>query len=318
MGDQYNPFQNAESTMEQLRQQKAALARKRNRYQDRLDKTGERYLEKKKRELRNRFVKILKKDKKNAEVRYRFGMFLMDYKEYSQAIKHFEEAIKVHDKVRCTFPLEKAQLLKAHMFIGYCAGKLIKGSLEKVEELNIEEASMDYNLKVEGRDIYEVLMMLENASEHYTAYQNGKKRILSLEEYLQYKAGLHGNTILISFVEKETFIKVGQYEKRNVPADLAALLLFQLETIFKKGIVTYDDLRFEYESTKTWATHRRYVSRINELAKLSEEDENEKVFTIPQGTFYNLSPQCFELATTNYIVVLRQSQFYEDIFDQFE
>lgn len=318
MGDQYNQFQNSESAMEQLRQQKTALARKRNGYQERLDKTGKRYLQKKERELRRRFVAILNQDKKNAEVRYRYGMFLMDCKEYSQAIRKFEEALKVNNKANCTFPLEKAQLLKAHMFIGYCAGKLIKDSLGKVEELNIEEASIDYNLKVEGRDIYEVLMMLENASEHYTAYQNGKKRILSLEEYLQYKAGLHGNTMLISFVEKETFIKVGHHEKRNVPADLAALLLFQLETIFKKGIVTYDDLRFDYESTRSWATHRRYVSRINELAKISEESENDKIFNIPQGTFHNLSPQSFELATMDYIVVLRQSQFYEDIFEQYE
>ncbi|SOC11383.1 hypothetical protein SAMN05880501_106142 [Ureibacillus xyleni] len=313
MDDHYIPYQKNE--MEQLRREKAAYGRKmvRVRNQDTPELTGERYLQKKERELRRRFVRILNADKNNAEVRYRYGIFLMDRKKYSRAIQKFEEAIKINDKRNRTYPLEKAQLLKAHMLIGYCAGQLLKGSLEKAEELNIEEASFDYSLKVEGREIQEVMLMLENATEHYTAYINGKKQILSLEDYLHYKAGLHGDMILISFVEKDVFIKVGQHEKRNVPNDLSALLRFQLETILEKGMVTYDDIRFEYESDRSWATHRKYVSRINELAEV--EDAGEKIFKVSEGTFQNRYPQSFELATSNYIVVFRQSQFYEDIFD---
>lgn len=296
--------------MERVRKEKAEWARKTSTVHnaDRENRTGQRFLQKREGELRKRFLSIINSDRKNAEVRYRYGFFLMEKSEFSRAISFFEEALAKNEQRGCTFQLEEAQKLKAHMFIGYCAGQLIKQSLEKVEELNVEEAAFDYDLKIEGRSLDEVMMMLKNEAEHYVAFYNGEKRIISLNEYLRIKAGEYGHTVLISFVEPDVFVKVGKQEMQHVPVDLAALLRFKIETVLDKGNVTYEDIQYKYGSRNSWETHRRYISRINRLTQ--SDDVN--IFELEKGTFEVRHPQSFRLAANDYVFVFRQSYFFEE------
>ena len=300
-----------ELEMEKLRQEKAAYARKSTSIRTRViaRSEGERSILKKERELRKRFTETIKNDKKNAEVLYRYGFFLMDRGEYSKAIRRFEEALDVNERRDCSFPLEKAQMLKAHMFIGFCAGQLLKQSLEKAESLNIEDTMFDYDLNVEGKSLEDVLQMLKKESEHYVAIINGEKRIISLNEYLQYKGGSKGKVLLISFVETDVTIKMGNYQAKKVPEQSSELLRYMLDMILKKGYVTYDDVRFDFGSTLSWDTLRRNVNRTYEY--IDTKESVQKVFELSKGTFSEQHPQSYQLATTNYIIVFRQSTFLE-------
>ncbi|KGR78968.1 hypothetical protein [Ureibacillus manganicus] len=290
--------------MERIRQVKAELGSLQ------MDHIGEKIIKKREYELISLFTKVLDADKKqpkNAEVRYRYAHFLMQKKQYLNAILFFKQALKINENPECTFPIKEDQLMKAHLYIGYCAGQMLKESLVKANELNVEQAHMNY-LNTEGLSLDEVLDKLKNQTEFYDAYVNGEKRTISLEEYLKYKAGQYGNVMLISFVENRVFIKVGSQLEGELPLGMGELLRTILINIIQKGIATYDDIREDFD--QDWRTITRYMSRIN--SKVRDDGTGLRLLKLTQGTFENRYPQSLELAADNYMIVFRQSDFYED------
>ncbi|RHW35913.1 hypothetical protein D1B33_12530 [Lysinibacillus yapensis] len=291
--------------MERLRQTKYEYERLRADYEHDEDRIGRQAIKQREKALRDQFREIIQHDKKNAEVHYRYGYFWMEKGEYLNAITNFEKALRKNDSSNVTFPLEKAQEIKAHMFIGYCAGQLVKHSLAKVNELNVEEAQFDFG-EIEGKSLDEVLDMLKYQSEHYLAFHNGEKRSLSLEEYLKFKAGDYGDVILISFIESEVFIKVGPHNPKALNVGLGEKLRLILEKILKNGVITYDDFRMEYPNAN-WRAVNQTMTRINQRVR----ESGLRILEIPEGTFQERYPQKIQLAATNYIVVFRQSDFAE-------
>lgn len=290
--------------LERIRQVKTELGRLR------IDQIGEKIIKKRECELFSLFSKVLEADKKqpkNAEVRYRYAHFLMQKEQYLNAILYFNQALKINENPECTFPITEDQLIKAHLYIGYCSGQMLKASLAKANELNVEEAHMKY-LDTEGLSLDEVLEKLKNQTEHYDAYVNGEKRTISLEEYLKYKAGHYGDNVLISFVENRVFIKVGSQLEEELSLGMGELLRTLLVNVIEKGVATYEDIRQDFN--QEWRTITRYISRIN--SKVRDDGGRLRLLKLTQGTFENRYPQSIELATDNYIVVFRQRDFYED------
>ena len=290
--------------MERLRLNKYEYERMKADYEEDEDLIGRLAIKQRELALKDQFKSIKKDDKKNenAEVNYRYGYFLMEQGEHLDAIATFERALRINRKRNVTFPLEKAQEIKAHMFIGYCAGQIVKESLAKANELDVENTY----LEIEGKPIDEVIDMLKNQSEHYLAFHNGEKRSLSLEEYLKFKAGAYGEVILISFIESDVFIKVGNHEPEALSIGLGEKLRFMLEVILNKGVVTYEELQGEYHGVD-WRAINQTMTRINQTVRANDL----KILGIPEGTFHERYPKKIQLVTMNCIIVFRQSDFVE-------
>lgn len=291
--------------MERLRLSKYEYERMKADYEKDEDHIAKLVIKEREKALREQFIKIINNDKKNAEVLYRYGYFLMEKGDYLNAISRFEKALKITNRKDVTFPLVKAQEIKAHMFIGYCAGQIVKESLSKANKLDVENAHKA-NLEIEGKSLDDVLEMLKRQSEHYLAFHNGEKLSLSLEEYLKFKGGAYGDVLLVSFVEPEVFIKVGDCEPETLTVGGGEKLRFIVNRILKNDVVTYDDFQTEYNGVE-WRAINQTMSRINQTVR----KKGLRILKIPEGTFEERYPKKIQLATTNYIIVFRQSDFAE-------
>ncbi|SOC41464.1 hypothetical protein [Ureibacillus acetophenoni] len=263
-------------------------------------------IEKKRKELEHQFRQIMRDEPNNAVVRYRYGYFHMEEMNFSRAIRFLEEALRIHNKSNCTNPLEEAQKVKAHMYIGFCGGQLLKNSLEQLGQIDPDFESFE----TEGRSMTKALLMVMNEREQYYAIVNGEKRAISLTEYLRYKEVLEEDCLFISEVEGPTFIKLGEWKTKDFRPALSRLMHVIMQEITEDGNVTVERLQELLEGRNTADTIRRKIDQIHEECKpLSDEDDFE-LFKLDRS---NREAAKVKLLTDNYIYVYRETEQFNFI-----
>ena len=101
------------------------------------------------------YKNILKLDRENPEASYRYAFLQYDKNNWLIAITHFQNAIKAQTNPRrnINFPLSEDQIIKAKLYIGYCAAQIAKEALNEANTLNKESLA----LPVEGISIEKLL-----------------------------------------------------------------------------------------------------------------------------------------------------------------
>nr|WP_106782953.1 hypothetical protein [Lysinibacillus timonensis] len=261
-------------------------------------------IEKKRKELEQQFREILRTEPNNAVVRYRYGYFLMEEMNFSRAIRYFEEALRVHNKRNCTVPLEEAQKVKAHMYIGFCGGQLLKESLDQLGQIEVDFESFD----TEGRTMTKALLMVMNEREQYYAIVNGEKRAISLTEYLRYKEVLEEDCLFISEVEGATFIKLGEWRTKDFPSALSRLIHVIMQEITSDGYVTVERLQELLDGRNTADSIRRNIDRIHEQCKVLKDEHDIELFKLDRS---NPEAPKVKLILENYIYVYRETEKFD-------
>ena len=257
--------------------------------------------------VRQLLTDAIREDQRSAELRYRYGYFLMDEGEYNKAIQYFEKALEKNGIRNCTMPLTPAQVYKAHMFIGYCGGQILKGSLEKVSELGIEDASIR-SLQVDGRGVDEVFELLKNQSEYYYVIekrgQELREKMISVEEYKSY-LDEPTDCVIFSFVERKPFIMYADEETIFLPPAHAELYNFLLHYLSFNSFISYEQICQLYEE-KPWRTMRDYKNELNQWVKSFPPFADQDFLLIPQGQGRIPHPKEFVLGDIPSIIITRK------------
>ena len=132
------------------------------------------------------YKNILKLDRDNPEAAYRYAFLQYDKNKWLMAITHFQNAIQAQTYPRgnINFPLSEDQIIKAKLYIGYCAAQIAKEALNEANRLNKESLA----LPVEGISIEKLLDNLKaelNKTEFMMITNNGERGI-SKDEYESY------------------------------------------------------------------------------------------------------------------------------------
>lgn len=206
------------------------------------------------------YKNILKIDRENPEAFYRYAFLQYDKKNWLEAIIHFQKAIKAqtNSKRNIKFPLSVDQLIKAQLYIGYCAAQLAKDTLIEANTLNKKSLA----LPVEGISIEQLLNNLKaeiKKTEFMMITNNGESGI-SKVEYEKLLDNLDGEQLVLSFVEDRPFIQRGE-DAGNPLTGTLSVLLKQLLLVSKKDLpLSLNDLD---ELGLKWNTYSQRVVRLN-------------------------------------------------------
>ena len=101
------------------------------------------------------YKSILELDRENPEASYRYAFLQYDKNKWLLAITHFQDAIQAQTYPRgnINFPLSEDQIIKAKLYIGYCAAQIAKEALNEANRLNKDSLA----LPVEGISIEKLL-----------------------------------------------------------------------------------------------------------------------------------------------------------------
>jgi len=164
------------------------------------------------------FEQILNIDAQIAEANYRYGFLLHKKRNWTKAIHHFNRAVNSKD---VDFPLTDDQIIKAHLFIGYCSVELAKESMEQADHLFKDSQKLSY----EGISIDELSMKLKNKlmNLEYNLTTHEGTRSISMSEYEAFESSIDMSALLLNFVEGEPFIQKGN-KNRKISRHNAILL----------------------------------------------------------------------------------------------
>ncbi|MFJ8260345.1 hypothetical protein ACIQ4I_00085 [Rummeliibacillus sp. NPDC094406] len=271
--------------MADLHNTKNEWLRERRKHGDLLTKKP--FLNSRERELSKQFQETLKLDRNNAEAFYRYGFFLMELRQYLRAIHQFEKALEVHDSPRCSFPLEEAQEMKANMYIGICAGKILEESIESAKQYE------DFDIETEGRSLDEVYEALVAHYETNVVIENGRKRQCSQVEIEDCLENVTPDQLIMKEQNGTVLLMLGDEHAIEMSRKMGKLLTTFLKECYQDGFMTLNrflELFSEYSSQ----TLIRYISRINDYGyfgsdkkwiKILErkgEIDNEVISFVPQ------------------------------------
>ena len=181
------------------------------------------------------YKNILELDRENPEASYRYAFLQYDKNNWLIAITHFQDAIQAQTYPRgnINFPLSEDQIIKAKLYIGYCAAQIAKEALNEANRLNKESLA----LPVEGISIEKLLDNLKaelNKTEFMMITNNGERGI-SKDEYERLLDNLEGEQLILSFVEDRPFIQRGEDAGNPLTGTLSDLLK-QLLIMSKKNL----------------------------------------------------------------------------------
>ena len=272
--------------MADLHNTKNEWLRERRKHGDRLNNNP--LLNSREKELSKQFQETLKRDRHNAEAFYRYGYFQMELHQYLRAIQQFQKALKVHDSPRCTFPLEEAQEMKANMYIGICAGKILEESIKSAKQYK------DFDIETEGKSLDEVYESLLTNYERNVVIENGHKRQCSPLEFNHCLENITPDQFIIKELNGTVLLMLDEKHAIKMSKNLGKLLTSFLKECYQDGFMTVRRLEdiFQNYSSETLI---RYVSRINNygffdtdkrIIKILERrrtiDKEDVIYFVPQ------------------------------------
>ena len=155
------------------------------------------------------YKNILKLNRDNPEAAYRYAFLQYDKNKWLVAITHFQHAIKsqTYPRRNINFPLSEDQIIKAKLYIGYCAAQIAKEALNEANTLNKESLA----LPVEGISIEKLLdnLKAELNKTEFMMITKEKEKGISKEEYYDLIDNLEEEQLVLSFVDAEPFIQKG-------------------------------------------------------------------------------------------------------------
>ena len=206
------------------------------------------------------YKNILEIDRENPEAFYRYAYLQYDKRNWLEAIIYFQNAIKAQTNPQrnINFPLSEDQIIKAQLYIGYCAAQLAKDTLNEANTLNKESLA----LPVEGISIEQLLNNLKaeiNKTE-FMMITNNEERGISKVEYERLLDNLDGEQLVLSFVEDRPFIQRGEDAENPLTGTLSDLLKRLLIMSKKDLALSLNDLD---ELGLKWNTYSQRVVRLN-------------------------------------------------------
>lgn len=249
------------------------------------------------------YREILQIDRQNPEAHYRYAYLHYAKRDWLKAIEHFRRALDVSKRDQSNFPLAEDQVIKAKLFIGYCAAQIAKESLNEAKALSTEA----FNLAYEGISIQELSNQLQQQLEktEFTLITSKGTQGISSETYRAMLETLGKDQLLVSFVEDRPFIQLGDDAKNTIsPWDGVILKRVLMKSVNNLPVTLAELNGFipEIETIKevTWDNYRKQVSRINQILKESGFTENPIVA--------DAGMQRYRIHIQDFYIVARQDQ----------
>lgn len=240
---------------------------------------------------------ILRLDKNNPEAAYRFAFLQYNKQEWLPAINYFQKAVETYSRHISNFPLTEDQVIKARLYIGYCAAQLAKETLNEARKLS-EEALY---LPVEGVSIEHLLNKLKNElnKTEYTMMTKDEQKGISKEEYDCLLDNLEGEQLVLSFVGDKPFIQRGKDAENPITGTLSNLLKQLLIRSKENQPLSLNDLN---EIGLKENTYAQRIVRLNKALKesgfvetLINKIPNKESYKIDSLDFYIFAREDYHL-----------------------
>lgn len=249
------------------------------------------------------YRQIIQLERDNPEAHYRYAFLHYKNRQWVKAIQYFQKALDNQRRDDSNFPLAQDQVIKARLFIGYCAAQISKEALQDAKELD----TGIFDLPAEGISIQDLSNQLRTTlenTEFILVTPSGKEGI-SRSTYVKLLAKLDNEALLLSFVDAEPFIQRGD-DPRNPITVLESILLKRLLLKSKRSsALSVVELNGFMEETGTinevsWSTFRRQISRLNN--RLRESGFSENLIVVDAGL------QRYRINSKEFYIVAREDQ----------
>ncbi|WP_262176606.1 tetratricopeptide repeat protein [Saccharococcus sp. Marseille-Q5394] len=209
------------------------------------------------------FEQILRLDPHNPEANYRYAFLHYEDGEWVKAIRFFKAAIQDNSS---DFPLAKDQIVKANLFISYCAMMLVKESMRTVEDLK-----SDKKLDTEGVSIDELTANVKTllAQTEYRLVSNEGEEFISKVRYEELESNVESGAIWLDMTLDQPYVKSG-YQSKEI-SRLNGILLKRLllksakqETLALAEISGYQEEFVAESHDVSWENYRQKIRRLNQ------------------------------------------------------
>lgn len=249
------------------------------------------------------YSQIIQLDRKNPEANYRYAFLHYTNHHWLKAIEHFQRALDNQRRDESNFPLAQDQVIKARLFIGYCAAQISKEALQEAKELD----TGIFDLPAEGISIQDLSNQLRATLENtkFTLVTSSGKQGVSSSTYDELLATLDEKALLLSFVEAEPFIQRGDDPKNPITLWDSILLKRLLLKSVKDLPLSVVELNGYMEETGTisevsWDSFRQKIRRLNN--RLRESGFNENLIVADAGL------QRYRITSKEFYIVAREDQ----------
>ncbi|WP_019413132.1 tetratricopeptide repeat protein [Paenisporosarcina sp. TG20] len=82
------------------------------------------------------YSQIIQLDRENPDAYYRYAFLHYSNRHWLKAIDYFQRALDNQSRDKSNLPLAQDQVIKARLFIGYCAAQIAKKALQEANELD--------------------------------------------------------------------------------------------------------------------------------------------------------------------------------------
>ncbi|MHC8515885.1 tetratricopeptide repeat protein [Sporosarcina sp. ITBMC105] len=209
------------------------------------------------------FQQILRLDRYNPEANYRYAFLHYEEDDWIKAIQYFQAALLENDS---NFPLSSDQVMKANLFISYCAMMIVKESIHTVNELKSDEL-----METEGISIEELSDNVKDllSQSEYKIIRNEGESFISQTHYEELESIVESDAIWLDLTLDQPYIKSGNRSieiSRQNGLLLKRLLLksAKQEGLALTEITGYQDEFLANSIDISWDNYRQKVRRINE------------------------------------------------------
>ncbi|MEK3934325.1 hypothetical protein MKY41_03320 [Sporosarcina sp. FSL W7-1349] len=227
------------------------------------------------------FEQILQLDRHNPEANYRYAFLHYEDEEWVAAIRYFKASLFDNSS---DFPLAQDQIVKANLFISYCAMMLTKESMRAAEGLKTDDL-----LVTEGVSIDELSSRVKTllAQSEYRLLSSKGEKFISKERYEKLEADVELGALWLDMTSEPPSVKSGDRCReisRQNGILLKKLLLksAQGEALSLAEITGYQEEAIADSHDVSWGSYRKKIQRINE--KLCEIGFLEQLIKVIPGT----------------------------------
>jgi len=249
------------------------------------------------------YSQIIQLDRVNSEAHYRYAFLHYTNRQWLKAIQYFQKALDNQRRDESNFPLAQDQVIKARLFIGYCAAQISKEALQEAKELD----TGIFDLPAEGISIQDLSNQLRTTlenTEFILVTPSGKEGI-SRSTYDKLLAKLDNEALLLSFVDAEPFIQRGDDPRNPITLWDSILLKRLLLKSVRNLPLSVVELNGFIEETGTisevsWDSFRQKVRRLNN--RLRESGFSENLIVADAGF------QRYRINSKKFYIVAREDQ----------
>lgn len=213
------------------------------------------------------FADILKVDRSNAEANYRYAFLYYEDRDWIKAIEFFRASLV--DK-SSDFPLADDQVVKANLFISYCATMLVRESMRAADSLMNDEL-----LETEGISIDElsenVKMLLDE--KEYRLISNEGVSFISKKRYEELENNLKPGEVWLDITAEQPYVENGCYSKVLSRQNASLLIRLLVKSGNKEALSLLEITGYQEELIAdsldiSWDSYRQKIRRLNQ--KLEE------------------------------------------------